>query len=290
MKKIKLFISIFLFVNISLLFAFDWPQSGVTGSEQIYSYFGQYRGDTISNSLIFSDPSEVKTASQGRILITISEHSDLCDFFPSTLGNAVLISHEDNLVTVYGNLDKTTIPENLFEKKFVEKAEVIGFTGNSAWQQGHSSLEFQVIDTKNDTSINPRVLLPRVGKELPLYYNELFIRNKNGNSYNLSKVNTVPAGHYRVYKKRQAIAVPYKEKISLNGSVIDQITFDVLFQDDNLICVAGKTKYTKNVLYPDDNLILMGELFLSPGTNALQLNLIDILGKETPATYILSVY
>ena len=34
----------------------------------------------------------------------------------------------------------------------------------------------------------------------------------------------------------------------------------------------------------------MGELFLSPGKNALQLNLIDILGKETPSTYILSVY
>lgn len=287
--KRTIFLIAFLF-NTFFLAAFDWPQSKVLGSEQIYSYFGQYRGDTISNSLIFSDPSEVKTAAQGRILITINEYNDLCDFFPSTLGNAILISHEDNLVTVYGNLDGDTIPQNVFEATSVENGQVIGFSGNSAWQQGHSSLEFQVIDTKNNTAINPRVLLPRVGKELPLYYSELYIQNKHGKRYNLSKVDTVPAGYYRVYKKRQTIAVPYKETVSLNGSVIDKIMFDVLFQDNNLICAAGKSKYTKNVLYPDSDLLLMGEVILSTGKNALQLNLIDILGKENPATYIISVY
>lgn len=274
----------------SIAFTFDWPQEKVVQSDQFYSYFGQLRGETISNSLIFSEISDVKAADDGYLTVIISEYSDHTDFFPSTLGNAVILSHTDNLLTVYGNIDSESILKEAFNENSIKCGETFGTSGNSAWQQGHSSLEFQVIDTKNNTSINPRLLMPRVGKELPLYYNEIYLQGKNGRQYNVTNQNILPSGIYKVYKKRQAVAVPYRTRVAINGTVVDQISYDLLRQDDNQICVSGRKNYSKSILYPNNDLQLLGEATLTPGKNALQLTITDILGKEVNATYLLTIH
>lgn len=274
----------------SIAFTFDWPQEKVVQSDQFYSYFGQLRGETISNSLIFSEISDVKAADDGYLTVIINEYSDHTDFFPSTLGNAVILSHTDNLLTVYGNIDSESILKEAFNENSIKCGETFGTSGNSAWQQGHSSLEFQVIDTKNNTSINPRLLMPRVGKELPLYYNEIYLQGKNGRQYNVMNQNILPSGIYKVYKKRQAVAVPYRTRVAINGTVVDQISYDLLRQDDNQICVSGRKNYSKSILYPNNDLQLLGEATLTPGKNALQLTITDILGKEVNATYLLTIH
>ena len=288
MKKSLLFTLVCF--SLSTLFAFEWPQTQIVQSDQFYSYFGQLRGGTISTSLIFSDPSEIKAADNGKVSLVLSDFTDQTDFFPSTLGNTVILSHSDNLITVYGNIDSTSLSEITEENSNLEAGTVLGTSGNSAWQQGHSSLEFQIIDIKNNTAINPRILMPRVGKELPLYYGEITLQNKNGRQYKIPAQNTIPSGLYRIYKKRQATAAPYRTGISINGTVVDRISYDVLRQTDLQLCASGRKNYPQQVIYPDSELQLMGEATLTPGKNALQLILTDILGKETPATYIVNVY
>ena len=96
-------------VSTAACFAFDWPQLE-TASDSFYSYFGQLRGGTIETSLIFKDSSDVKAADNGTIIATISEHNNDYGWFESTLGNAVIISHDNQLMTVYANLDSETIP------------------------------------------------------------------------------------------------------------------------------------------------------------------------------------
>ena len=289
MKKITA--CIFITFAIFSAHSFDWPQEEVIQSDQFYSYFGQLRGDTISNSLIFSEPSEIKSADKGTLEIFIKEFNDNTDFFPSTLGNAIIVAHSANLLTVYGNIDYDTINTELLKSsETIESRTIFGKSGNSAWQQGRSSLEFQVIDTKNNTAINPRLLMPRVGKELPLYYNEVVLQNKNGRQYNVSTQSTLPSGTYKVSTKRPAVAAPYKTRVAINGTVVDQISYDLLRQEDFQICISGKKNYSKSVLYPNSELQLLGETTLTSGKNALQLTLIDILGKETYATYMLSIY
>lgn len=288
MKKLY---SILLLLNLSsFIFAFDWPQEEVVQADQFYSYFGQLRGDTVSNSLIFSEPSEIKAADNGKVIIFVKDYSDQTDFFPSTLGNAVIIEHEDKLLTVYANIDSESVTKDIFTETSIQSGHKLGISGNSAWQQGRSSLEFQVIDTKDNTSINPRLLMPRVGKELPLYYNDIYLQDKLGRNFNVKTNNTLPKGIYRIYKKRQAVAVPYKTTVAINGAIEDSISYDLLRQDDGQICVSGKKNYPKNILYPNNDLILLGEANLSKGKVALQLTLFDILGKESPTTYFISVY
>lgn len=274
----------------SAIFAFDWPQEKIVQADQFYSYFGQLRGDTISNSLIFSEPSEIKVADDGKIVIFLSDYDEATDFFPSTLGNAVIIAHQDKILTVYANIDSESVNKEIFTADSVQTGFKLGMSGNSAWQQGKSSLEFQVIDTKDNTSINPRLLMPRIGKELPLYYNEIYLQDKNGRNFNIQAQNVLPKGIYKIYKKRQSSAVPYRTRVAINGATEDNLSYDLLRQDDGQICVSGKKNYPKNILYPNNDLMLLGEANLPKGKIALQLTLFDILGKETPATYLLSVY
>ena len=77
-------------------FSYDWPQ----GNTELSSFFGQIRGSTISTSMIFSETSEIKASEPGKAVLYIREYQDDTDFFPSTLGNALILSHSDNLVTV----------------------------------------------------------------------------------------------------------------------------------------------------------------------------------------------
>ncbi len=270
--------------------AFDWPQADAVMSDSFYSYFGQLRGETISNSLIFSEPSEIKSAEAGHTAIIISEFNDDTVFFPSALGNAVIISHGDNLMTVYGNIDSDSMPDTDSISCELKKGTALGMSGNSAWQQGRSSLEFQVIDTSNSTSINPRILMPRVGKELPLVLSGVQLQNRAMKMFEMSKNLSLPAGIYRVYQKRQPVALPYKTRISINGVTLDEITYDMLYQDENTLCVLGKKYYPIQLLYPAGDMILLGEISLTPGHNALAVTLSDILGKETQSTFSVNIY
>ncbi len=267
-------------------FSYDWPQ----GNTELSSFFGQIRGSTISTSMIFSETSEIKASEPGKAVLYIREYQDDTDFFPSTLGNALILSHSDNLVTVYGNLENNSTDEELLSKPKIEKGEVIATSGDSSWHEGQSALEFLVVDTKNNVSINPRLLMPRNIKEEPLVISGVLLQNRSGTFYDITKQNYLPAGSYRVYRKRQPLAVPYKTRVSINGAISDEISYDVLRQDGNLLCVSGKRNYPKSVLYPNENLHLAGEVSFAPGKNLLQIGLSDFAGKETQQSFTINNY
>jgi murein DD-endopeptidase MepM/ murein hydrolase activator NlpD len=285
----KYLIPLLLLVSVPLA-AFNWPQDEIM-SDSFYSYFGQLRGGTISTSLIFADTSDIRTADNGKVIAVISEYDDDSCFFPSTLGNAVILSHNSgNLLTVYGNIDGKMLTQNVYTADTVKAGSVLGSSGNSGWQQGRSSLEFQVIDTKNNTAVNPRVLMPRIGEELPLTLSGITLISKTGTRSALLIQRTLPSGLYRVYRRRQAVAIPYRTRITINGVIIDDITYDQLIQDGMTVCAAGRKNYPGKVLYPDDRLQLLGEVTLTPGKNTLGMTLTDILGKETTSAYSLTIY
>ena len=93
------------------------------------------------------------------------------------------------------------------------------------------------------------------------------------------------------FTKKGSVAVPYKTQIFLNGTLVDSISFGVLSEEDNKVCVKGNKSYSKEDLYPDKNLILTGEANFTAGQILLQISLKDINEKkEYNANYSLSVY
>ena len=88
----------------------------------------------------------------------------------------------------------------------------------------------------------------------------------------------------------QNTAVPFKTAVSINGTIVDTISFDLLKQTDGLISAVGKKNYIKNQIYPNENLQFIGEAVISPGKNTLKITVLDILEKQYSQTYNLMVW
>ena len=141
----------------------------------------------------------------------------------------------------------------------------------------------------NGNAVNPRVLMPRIGKELALSLTGITLENK-GVRYDLLAQRTLPAGSYRVYRQRQSVAIPYKTRVVVNGIVADEISYDQLIQNGVSVYAVGRKNYPKETLYPDERLQLLGEATLTPGKNTLGIALTDILGAVTATSYALTIY
>lgn len=287
MKKI---VSVFYFIFLSIqLFSFEWPQKNMT-IEEYNSYFGQYRGDSISSSFIFANPSEVYASESGAVLVVMSESNDDSVFFPSTLGNTAILAHSDNLLSVYANMDKDSLVESTMGKEALHAGEKIGNSGNSGWQQTKNGLEFQIIDTKNTSAINPSVLMVSNNSEMNLLLNDIYLENKDNEIYDIKNRKSIPSGLYRVYKKRDPIAVPYKTTVLINGVIVDQISYDTISQENNKIYISGKKKYLGNVVYPNDTMQLVGETMFTTGKVTLSVLVNDIFDKSKQIDYKISIY
>lgn len=268
-------------------------------ADSFYSYYGQLRGGTINSSIVFNNPGEIHSSEAGRVTIIINDHTNDFGWFESSLGNTVIITHEDKLSTVYANLDDETIPDEIQTNTTVLKGSPLGSSGNSAWQEsGQSALEFKVFDNENDTSVNPRVLMPRVGAELPLEIGTVTLRkgnfaaisNKEGEVYDMRLTRRVPSGEYFIYKRRQPVAAPFKTSVSINGATVETISYDVLEENGSRLCVKGNNYYSWEELYPDDQRQLVGTAILSRGSNMLTITLTNMLNVQRTVSYRLDVY
>ena len=284
----KTLISTLLILTGLSAFCFDWPQAEVT-KDSFNSYFGQNRGGTLSTSVIFSEPEEVKAAENGYITVILTENSDDSEFFPSTLGTAVILAHNDELISVYGNLDAETLTIKNEKEHTLDGGAIIASSGNSGYQENNSNLEFKIIDAKNKSAINPNVLMPRAEEELPLSLSGIIIVNKNNDYYDINTYKTYSSGLYKIYFKRNPIAAPYKTTVSINGVLVDQLSYDMITQENNKLCIIGKKKYTATDVFPNNDLQLLGEAMFTPGKATLGLTISDMLGNVKQLNYNINI-
>ena len=303
MKKIITLTAAF-FAMLFTVNAVEWPVED-KAPDSIISYFGQNVGGNISKSIIFAKPKptqdkegniisvehEVKAVKEGKILIVMTELDDDSELFPSALGTSVILAHDDDLISVYSNLESQSVNLNTQNKTTLAEGEVIGNTGNTGWQSVPSSLEFQIIDNQNSAAINPKILLPRTEKETDYSRSGIMLQNKSGTFYDLRESKIFPAGTYKVYHTRNKTAMPYKLTCTINGVIEDEIFFDTITYQNGKLYLSGKEKrYNSEVLYADENLLLTGELTLTPGKSTLGITAETFLGKQKQLNYILSIY
>ena len=287
MKKITAFTLTALF-SAAIVFSFDWPQKEIK-SDSFHTYFGQKRGGQISPSLVFTESDIIKTSGEGYVTAVLSEHDEESGLFESTLGNAVITVHKDSLMTVYANLSSEE-QEERYKLTKVTDGQPLGTCGISGWQEGNALLEFQVIDLKAKTLVNPRVLMPRFGNELPLTITNVTAVKKNGTIFDLNTQKHLASGTYLIYRDRQPKAMPYKSTVLINGAEADSLTWDTLIQKDGKICTQGRKNYPYSLIYPDKSRQLVAEVNIPKGRNKISLVLKDILGKEKTLTYTIDAF
>ena len=103
--------------------AFEWPVS------ELYpvSIFGQKKEQSVECGIVLEKTELVRAAGNGTVLLTIdsgySPHG-----FPGTLGNAVIVAHDEGLVTIYGNLSSL---DRIEQRTTVETGTILGEAGAS---------------------------------------------------------------------------------------------------------------------------------------------------------------
>ena len=284
----KIFSIAVVFSLFSNLFCFDWPLRKVEPA-QISGFFGQKNGTVPSTSITISEAEEVISSDTGKTLIVLEDSLDDTDFFPSTLGTAIIMSQEDNLICVYSNLDRYSIRTKNSTKE-IYKGEAIAKAGNSGYQKKENSLNFQLIDIKERKAINPLTILPQISNLPALSINNLQVRNKNAVAYDLQYAKNFNAGVYRHYFKRNDLAVPYKTSILLNGELSDAIILNSINQEGGKCNIMGIKNYSASEIYPDDKYMMIGETHLKPGKFTLSLLFTDIKGDTRQLNYNITVY
>lgn len=267
------------------LIAFEWPQEEVT-HESFSSVFGQLRNGIFNTSIVFSDPAEIKPCIKGNVVAVVGKNSGEMGWFESPLGNAVILAHEDELLSVYANLETVDIPKGL---TYISADDVIGTSGSSGWQHGQSSLEFQIIDIQKHSVINPRLLLPKLENDPKVHSYGITMVNRKGEEYDLRTRRSLPAGAYMVYRTREQNFMPYSTTVSVNGAAVETITFDMLGRTDTKLTVSGKKTYNVKDIYPNNTKQFLAEVTLSQGKNTLNISTKNINGEETSLTYILDI-
>ena len=286
MKHLK---SIFLALLLAAMypaFSFNWPQL-LFESDNFFAFFGEPRGSTYTNSLQFMAQDAVTAADSGTVLISIRTDTADMGWFPSTLGNAVILSHRNDMMTVYGNLETIHIDSDTSD---VTEGNLIGESGSSGWQDGFSSLEFQVIDTKVKTVINPLVLMPSIEQKQKIPIIENLQASSDSGTWSVATQGTkLSAGIYSLYIAQQPDGMTYKTTVAVNGAVTETISYNMLKQDKNRLCFSGKRNYTYNQIFPDKARQFVAEVILSKGKNTISITVEDIFGNEKTLSYTVEV-
>ncbi len=273
----------YLFFNVLSVFSFEWPQE-INDKGKIIKEFGQKQGEKFNQSIVFAIPQEVYSAEKGKIIIRMENNGSDSGWFVSPLGNAIIIAHESNLLTTYGNLEEILIDA---DKTDVESHELLAKGGSSGWQEGISSLEFQVSDIEKESAVNPEMLLPKLPVKNIVHVKNVIAVNKKGGVYELSKVKYLPGGSYLLY--RDIDFMPFKTSVFVNGAAVETIQYDILSQIENKLCISGKRKYELKEMYRGNEKQFVAEIVLSRGKNTISIIASDINGTERSALFTVEV-
>jgi hypothetical protein len=251
------------------------------------SVFAGLRGNMLSGSLVFNSRGEVRAADEGIALAVIRDPVNGSDRFYSPLGNAVAIDHNDDLLTVYGNLGTIALDSVPLDLNI---GDVIGVSGSSGWQGAENGLEFQVIDVKQERIINPKRLMRPLADERPAQIGGLSAVSKRGENYRILETPSFPTGVYTLYHDFNPTFFPNKTTISVNGTDVETITYDMMGERNGKLAIRGKKYYTQEEIFLGARRMVLGEVTLLRGRNTIRVVALNINGVETGAVYVVNNY
>ena len=294
-KKYIFSIFVVLFV-VSFAMAFDWPVEVSTEESQIKINFAENRGESFSRGFVFSSSKDVKASEDGVILVHLNPQNNYYENFCSTLGNALIMVHKDDMLSVYsgfeeidttclsGEVKKGTVLGQL--NKILPESEI----SDTKQTLPKKNFEFQIIDTKNTGVINPFLLLARLEKTSPIFPGKIFVTNKKGTEFGLDDRKSIASGVYSIYREYSVGKMPLKTSVFVNGEDVSTINFDTIFYKNSRICVSGKDFFSIEKIYPSDKRQFLGEIEISRGKNLITVVVTDSLGIERKISHTIEAW
>jgi len=275
-----------LIIPATTSFALEWP----TGAFKPERLFAQRSAGVFEGSVVLQDAETVQAAAHGRLLLIISP-GGFNNGFPSTLGNAVILVHDAELMTMYANLKKESI---LLEHGSVEARTRIGQAGTSGWART-GSLLFQVMDRQQGTLLNPLLLLPAFRDTRPPQIRNVVAVSSNGQSISLSSVRSLRQGQWALYADISDSIdgitgefAPFRISTSINGKEQSLIPYETLRTENGRLVIAREA-LSSATLFRDPNRIYLGTVSLIRGRADVTIYSRDIAGNERSLSFPLII-
>ena len=286
MKKAQTLALAIALIPLAQTFALEWPVAEV----KIRTFFGQRDEAEISRGITFAGADVVRSAGNGKIVISIARNGNMTGF-PSALGNAVIVAHDEGLLSVYGNLASV---DRVASRESVETGAILGNAGTSACSKPNDLL-FQVIDKERKTVLNPILVLPALPDSRGPVIKDVIAISQSGQVTAIGSAKFARQGQYRLYANvsdsidgSQTPLAPFRVSVLINGSEAATLPFEVLRSE------AGKLQlnspaYTSAALYGDPDRMFLGEITLNRGRADITVIARDAAGNERNVLFSLQI-
>ncbi len=270
--------------------ALEWP----VVKPEIKSQFGQETAYSVERGLILEGEPTVRTAGDGILLTIISESSNMTGF-PSTLGNAVLMSHDDGLVSIYGNLKDTN---RISGRVQIEKNTVLSTTGKTAWGNRENICIFQIMDQKQEVFLNPLLLLPPVEDNRSPVIKNVFLESASGQVFETGNPRRLRSGTYKIYAlitdtytRNPVELAPFRISVIINGIESISVPFETLRETGGMLVPKVTPPYLDGTvpLYNKDGFIYAGDVSLTRGRTEITVSARDFSGNERASVVMVQV-
>lgn len=268
------------------LAAFEWPVADARPSR----IFGQRAFGAAERGIVLEKAETVRASGDGEILIALAENGNMSGF-PGTLGNAVVLAHDDGLATVYGNLDSI---DRVAGRESAETGAILGNAGASGWGES-ASLIFQVEDRDKRTALNPLLVLPSLPDKKGPSIRDVVAVAANGTVHTLGTSKSMRQGKYRVYAdivdsidKNPNDFAPFRVTIQVNGKEYSSIPFELMSEKNGELFLSDP-QFTWKKLYSDPTRIYLGELSLTRGRADITIIARDIAGNDRNVLFGLQI-
>ena len=294
-----IFCGIFLFSFTSLM-AFEWPVDISSTETTIKTNFAENRDTSFAKGFVFSTSEDIKSSEDGVVLVHLNPENSYYENFSSTLDNAVILAHQDKMLSVYSGFEQ--VNQDIFAGEIpvgttlgsINKKSDAEVTEESSTTKilplPKKDFEFQIIDTKNTVVINPFLLLSKLEKISPVFPGKIFVVNKKGAEINLEERKSFASGIYSIYRENSSSRMPLKTSVFVNGEEFSTISYDTLLYKNSRICVSGKDFFPIEKIYPNSKRQFLGDIEVSRGKNLITVVVTDSLGIERRISHTIEAW
>ncbi|ULQ59670.1 M23 family metallopeptidase [Brucepastera parasyntrophica] len=269
-----------------LLYALEWPVLTPYPSR----LFGQRSSDVMERGVILENVDNVRAAGHGTVLITLTPNANMSGF-PGTLGNTVILAHDDGIMTIYGNLDSVDLVD---ERIQIESGSILASAGTSGWGN-RSSCIFQVVDQIQKTVLNPLLLLPALQDTRPPSLRNIIAVSDRNQVFPLGTVKSLRQGKYRIYgdisdtinNNTNELSV-FRITVLVNGSEYSVLAFETMKENEGRLYLSSP-EFTGETLYTDPARTFLGEINLIRGKADISVIARDMAGNERSVLFGLQI-
>lgn len=243
--------------------------------------FGSFHAGRFGTEMTLAPSgTQVRAAAAGEIAFAF-EGDKLPSGLPCTLGSFVAVNHADGLVSVYGRLEKGSLPGY---GRQAAAGDVLGRAGGSGFYSSQEA-SFSLYDRVKRQYLNPQTLLAAVKDDRAPVVRAVYLASGD-KTYSLAETRSLRQGTYEFYadildpSSDARHRSPYSIRMLINGAERLRYVCDIAKAEQGRLRFFGAAKADSESFYRADGKMRLGSYLLPRGRSTIVLIVADYAGNE----------